>query len=212
MVSVHFIASYFNQKTNNMRTIKLITLVGLLAFQVRIIQAQNAFEIDAGHTFVQFTINRFGMVDVTGAFRDVTGTIDYNAEEPEKTSTSIVIKTGSVDSGLDARDGAVKSKAFLDVATYPEITFISKKMTVKQGKMVVTGDLTIHGTTKEVTFPVTIKGPYKDPTQANTIAIKGNLTINRQDYGISFDRKLDTGSPFIGNEVSIQLDVLAFTK
>ena len=197
-----------------MRTIKLIILLGLISFQAKIIEAQDlhTYELDPGHTFIQFTANRFGIVDVSGVFREVSGTIIYNPEKPGETSASIVIKTASVESGLEARQNAIMSRAFLDVATYPEMTFESRNVEVKDDKLLVTGDLTLHGTTNRISFLFSIKGPYKDPTKAITIGIKGSLTINRQDYGMNFNKLLENGLPFVGNDILIQLNVLAYKR
>ena len=93
------------------------------------------------------------------------------------------------------------------------VTFNSKSVTQKGDENVITGDLSIHGVTKEVSFPFTLIGPVIDmPTQKMSIAIIAELTVNRQEYGVNFDRKLPSGESFIGNMVTINLNVLAVAE
>ncbi|MBT8287581.1 MAG: YceI family protein [Flavobacteriaceae bacterium] len=171
------------------------------------------YKIDAGHSSVQINIERFGVVDVVGRFKDVTGTITYNAENPMETSAESVIKVDSYDANNIGGEDAVKSQAFLDAANYPEISFRSKKAMEKDGQMYLLGDLTIHGTTNEIELPVSIKGPLLDlPTQKMSIAFMAKTTINRQDYGVSFNRQLPNGTKIVGDEVDITLTVLAIEE
>ncbi|MCE7996318.1 MAG: YceI family protein [Roseivirga sp.] len=167
------------------------------------------FIIDPGHTAVTSKVQRFSMVDVLGRFNEVEGSITYDSNDLSKLSAEVTIKTASYTSNNLGGEDAVKSVAFLDVANFPEMTFKSTKVVVSGEEFNMTGNLTIHGVTKEVTFPFTLLKPFKDPTRANTIATSASLTINRQDFGIKFSRKLPNGKEFIGNEVHIELNVLA---
>lgn len=167
-----------------------------------------SFTIDPGHTAITSKVQRFGMVNVLGRFNEVSGTIDYN-EDLTRLSTRVTIKTASYSSNNSGGEDAVKSPAFLDVANYPEITFVSTGVSQNGDRLTMTGNLTIHGVTKEVSFPFSLLEPFKDPTGAMTIAANASLTIDRQDFGIRFNRKLPNGKDFIGNEVSIELNVLA---
>lgn len=167
------------------------------------------FIIDPGHTAVTSKVQRFSMVDVLGRFNEVEGSIIYDSNDLSKISAEVTIKTASYTSNNLGGEDAVKSAAFLDVANFPEMTFKSKQVEVNGETLNMTGNLTIHGVTKEVTFPFTFLKPFKDPTRANTVAASASLTINRQDFGIKFSRKLPNGKEFIGNEVYIELNVLA---
>ena len=171
-----------------------------------------AYQIDKTHSFINFKVNRFSMVDVVGRFNEFKGSVSFDANDFSKTSAEVVIQTNSVYSGFKLRENATKSKAFLDVASYPEIKFKSKRAFEKGGKKYVVGDFTLHGVTKEITLPIEIKGPFTDPTRLSTVAITSKITVNRQDYGIKFNRKLKNGKPFIGNAVDIELNILAVTK
>ena len=189
-----------------------LTLVTALLFLATDLVAQK-YIIDAGHSTVQIQVGRFGVVDVVGRFKDVTGSIDFNASDSTKTNAEAVIKVASYDANNVGGEDAVKSKAFLDAVNYPEITFKGTEVIEKEGIKYLIGDLTIHGTTNQIELPYSIKGPLLDlPTQKQSIAFTGSITINRQDYGISFDRKLPDGTNLVGNEVKINLIVLAIAE
>ncbi|NAS31891.1 hypothetical protein GTQ40_12965 [Flavobacteriaceae bacterium R38] len=193
-----------------MKTRFTITLLLLLVTST--LSAQN-YKIDAGHSTVQIQIERFGVVDVVGRFKTAEGTITYNVEDISKSSAEAVIKVDSYDANNIGGEEAVKSKAFLDATTYPEITFKSTKTITKNGKNYLVGNLTIHGVSKEIELPFSIKGPLLDlPTRKQSIAFKASTVINRQDYGVSFDRKLPNGTSIVGNEVKITLIILALAE
>lgn len=166
------------------------------------------FSIDSGHTAVTSKVQRFGMVDVLGRFNDVTGIIIYDQSDITKLQATVTINTSSYSSNNIGGENAVKSQAFLDVNKFPEMTFTSKKVEEQSNQLFMTGDLNLHGVTKEVSFSFTLLEPFKDPTGAMTIAAHATLLINRQDFGITFTKKLPNGKEFIGNEVAIELNVL----
>lgn len=171
------------------------------------------YKIDSGHSSVQINIERFGVIDVVGRFKDVQGSIAYEADNPSATSASSVILVDSYDANNVGGEEAVKSVAFLDAANYPEIRFQSKGIKEEEGQIYMIGDLTIHGTTKEIALPFTIKGPLMDlPTQKMSIAFLAKTTINRQDYGVNFNRQLPNGTKIVGDEVDITLTILAIEE
>ncbi len=194
-----------------MKTRFLLSLTALL-FWSAFATAQQ-YVIDKGHSSVQIRIQRFGVVDVVGRFKDITGSITYDANDMSKTAAEATIQVNSYDANNSGGEEAVKSPAFLDAAAYPEISFKSKSTTTRDGQNVLVGDLTIHGTTKEVELPFTINGPLMDlPTRKQSIAAEASITINRQEYGVSFDRKLPNGTSLIGDEVKITLVILAIAE
>lgn len=194
-----------------MKTRLIFSLAVLVMFNI--IATAQQYVIDKGHSSVQIRIQRFGVVDVVGRFKDVTGSVIYDANDPAKTTAEATININSYDANNAGGEEAVKSPAFLDAAAYPEITFKSKSTSIEGGQNVLLGDLTIHGTTREVELPFTINGPLLDlPTQKQSIAAEATLTINRQDFGVSFDRKLPNGTSLIGNEVKITLIILAIAE
>ena len=171
------------------------------------------YVIDPGHTAVTIRVKRFGVVDVLGRFQEVSGKIQFNESDHTSITAEVVVKVDSYHANNSGGEDAVKSAAFLDATNYPEIAFKAKRAYQKEGQNMIVADLTIHGTTNEVEFPFKITGPKMDlPTQKQSIAIEGSLVINRQDYGISFDRKLPDGGDLIGNEVKIELIALAIEE
>jgi polyisoprenoid-binding protein YceI len=121
----------------------------------------------------------------------------------------VTIDAASVDTRVPDRDEDLRSDRFFEVAKYPAITFKSKKVEqVAAGKLKITGDLTIHGTTKEVVLDVDgPTAPIRDPRGNQRVAISATTKINRQDYGVKFNAKMDNGGLVVGDEVSITIDV-----
>lgn len=171
------------------------------------------YTIDPGHSSVQISVQRFGVVDVIGRFNDVSGTITYNADDIEQTEAEAVIQVASYDANNIGGEEAVKSGAFLDAENFPEITFKSAETIIKEENVFLKGTLTIHGQSQEIELPFTIVGPRMDlPTRKQSIAAKASITINRQDYGVSFDRQLPDGTALVSNFVKISLNILAIAE
>lgn len=190
----------------------LIIIVAALILSTSPIIAQT-YTIDAGHSSVQINVERFGVVDVVGRFKTVVGSIFYNPEDTSATTAKATIMVESYDANNKGGEEAVKSPAFLDATQFPEITFISKNTITKDNQNYLVGDLTIHGVTNEIELPYTIKGPLLDlPTQKQSIAFKAAITIDRQDYGISFNKTLPNGTLIVANDIDISLTILAIAK
>lgn len=190
---------------------KMILALALLVTTVSLFAQQ--YTIDPGHTAVTSKVLRFGVVKVVGRFAAVSGTVKYIAADPSSTTAEISVKADSYTANNTEGEKAVKSVGFLDAATYPEIKFSVKKLTKADKQYSVSGTLTIHGVTKEISFPVSIVGPSLDlPTGKQSIGISGMITINRQDYGMSMARKLPNGMDVIGNDVEIEINALAVAQ
>lgn len=191
------------------KSILFVVLCSLLSIPV----FSQSYNIDSNHSSVTSSVQRFGAVNVVGRFKDIAGSIKYNPEDIGKTTADVVINVESYDANNSGGEAAVKSAAFLDAANFPELKFVSTKVYQKDDVNMIVGKLTVHGVTNEVEFPFQAIGPVIDmPTQKQSIAIIAELTINRQDYGVSFDRKLPSGGSFIGNDVKISLNILAIAE
>ena len=191
---------------------KVIFLVLLSIGSIQNILCQS-YKIDAGHSNVQIQVERFGVIDVVGRFKDVSGSISYNGDHIPETAAQAVIQVDSYDANNAGGEEAVKSKAFLDAVTFPEITFVAKEAIIKNEETFLIGDLTIHGETNSIELPFSVHGPLLDlPTQKQSVALSASTTINRQDYGVSFDRKLPNGTPIVGNDIKITLQILAIAE
>ena len=155
-----------------------------------------------------FQVRHLGLVEVKGNFRKFAGTVNLDEDNLAKSSVNVTIDTASVDTGVAKRDEHLRSADFFDAAKYPTITFVSKKVTpAGHGKLKVTGDLTIHGITKEAVLNVT--GPtkeVKDPKGNIRRGISATATINRPDYGLTYNSILENGGLAIGNKLTINVE------
>ncbi len=195
-----------------MQYLKSVVFILLISSFSIALFGQTSYQLDTAHTFVNFGVERFMVGEVTGRFNGFEGTVVYNPEDLSQTTIDVTISVKSIDTGLDIRDGHLKSAIWLDAENHPKMTFKSKKIAQSEGQTMITADLTIRGITQEVTFPVVMKGPFKDPTQANTLGLSADLIVNRQDFGISMDKKMMNGHSFIGDEVKISIRALAMTR
>ncbi len=167
------------------------------------------FTIDKGHTFVNFSVNRFGAVDVHARFNEYSGTIQFDEAQHMITSAEFTIEVESIDSGHEIRDGHLKGEIWLNASKYPKIIFKSSSIKSTEEGFLATGLLSIKGVTKTISLPFQMTGPAIDPTKQNTIGISASININRQDYGINFSKLMDNGKLFIGNDVRIHISALA---
>jgi polyisoprenoid-binding protein YceI len=129
----------------------------------------------------------------------------YDAKDLGNSSVKVTIKTDSINTNQIDRDNHLRSPDFLDVQKFPAITFESTKIVKKGGTYEALGKLTIKGVTKEVRIPFALNGPVKDPWGNTRIGIEGALTINRLDYGVSWNKTLDNGGLVVANDVKIDL-------
>jgi len=179
----------------------LVLVAGLAAAQ--------DFKIDKAHSEVGFGVKHLMISTVKGRFTDFEGTIHYDAKDTTKSSVDVAIKTASINTDNQARDNDLHKSEFLDVAKYPELTFKSTKVTKRGKQFVLAGDLTIKGVTKPVRIPFTMSGPITDPWGNQRIAAEGSTTINRRDFGVTYNSKMQDGSAVVGDEVKISLSIEA---
>lgn len=168
-----------------------------------------AWKIDPAHTAAQFAVKHLMISTVRGTFKGVNGTVTWDDSDVSKSSVNVTIDATTVDTGEPARDKDLKSEKFFEVAKYPTITFVSTK--VEQtgvGKLKVTGDLTIHGVTKQVVLDV--DGPsasVKDPWGNMRSAISATTKVNRQDFGVKWNANIDGGGVVVSDDVNITIDL-----
>jgi polyisoprenoid-binding protein YceI len=180
--------------------LQLIFLVAVTSFCAA--QAET-WQIDPAHSAVQFSVRHMGISTVRGQFQKVTGTVHYDAKDVSKTSLEATIDANSIDTRVDMRDKDLRGANFFDVEKYPTLTFKSKKAeSAGEGKLKITGDLTIHGVTKEVVLDVEgPSAPIKDPRGNLHVGASATTKVNRNDFGVS------GASTMVGDDVTITLDV-----
>jgi polyisoprenoid-binding protein YceI len=171
--------------------------------------ATSEWKIDPQHSSAQFSVRHMAISTVRGAFSKVNGSILLDDADIIKSTVDVTIDVSTVDTGEPDRDKDLRSDKFFDVAHFPTMTFKSKKVEqVAPGKLKVTGDLTIRGTTKEVVLDV--EGPtppVKDPWGKMRAAVTAASKINRQDFGVKWNATLDNGGVVVGDDVNITIDV-----
>jgi polyisoprenoid-binding protein YceI len=187
------------------------TLVAILA--VPSPAAVTTWQIDPAHTAAGFSVKHMMISTVRGQFKGVTGTVNWDDQDISKSSVDVAIDANTVDTGEPKRDADLKSANFFDVAHYPTITFKSAKIEkISAAKMKVTGDLTIRGITKPVALDVEgPSGAIKDPYGNTRVALNATTTINRMDYGVKWNAKLDAGV-VVGDDVNINIDLEMIKK
>jgi len=188
-----------------------VLLASVLTFPAA--AATTTWQIDPAHTAAGFAVKHLMISTVRGQFKGVSGTVVWDDQDVSKSTIDVAIDATTVDTSEPMRDKDLKSEKFFDVAKYPTITFKSKKIeNVSAGKLKVTGDLTIHGVTKEVVLDV--EGPsntVKDPWGNTRVAASATTKVNRQDYGVKWNASIDGGGVVVGDDVNITID-LEMTK
>ena len=170
------------------------------------------YAIDKMHSEVAFQVRHL-LTNVRGRFSEFSGTVLFDQEHPELSSVSVTIDAVSVDTGTPDRDTHLRSDDFFAVATYPALTFKSSHV-VKTGDDAydVAGTLTIRGVAKEITLPVTYLGTAKDPWGNARAGFEASLTLNRKDFGLTWNAALETGGFLVGDEVRIALSIQAIAQ
>jgi polyisoprenoid-binding protein YceI len=171
--------------------------------------ATSAWQIDPQHTAAQFSVRHLAISTVRGQFSNVQGAVQLDDADITKSTVEVTIDVNSVDTREPKRDAHLKSPDFFDAAKYPAMTFKSKRVEkTADGKLKVTGDLTIHGTTKEVVLVVDgPTAPVKDPWGLQRAALMATTKINRQDFGIKWNASMDNGGVVVGDDISIVIDL-----
>lgn len=171
---------------------------------------QVTYEIDPAHSSVQFSVRHMMLSNVRGEFAKVTGTINVDSENPANSTVEATIDATSINTREAQRDAHLKSPDFLDVEKFPTLTFRSTKIVQHSGGGKVTGDLTIHGVTHEITLDV--EGPteaMKDPYGKERRAASATTTLSRKDFGLTWNAALEAGGVMVGDEVKITIDIEA---
>ena len=176
--------------------------------------AADTFVVDKTHGEVGFQAAHLGISKVKGWFRDYEGTIVADAAKPEASSVEFSIKVASIDTNSEGRDKDLREgDGFFEAAKFPTITFKSSKIVAKgKDAFDVTGTLTIHGVAKSVVLPVKVLGPITDPWKNVKYGFETQITVNRKDYGIVWNKTMDSGGLVVGDDVSIFISLEAAKK
>ncbi len=166
--------------------------------------------IDPSHTIVEFATKHLMITTVKGRFGAVSGSIVLNGADSK---VEVEMQAASIDTRAAQRDDHLRSADFLEVEKYPVITFASRRVEgafeSPGDEFTVIGDLTIHGTTREVSLAASYEGRGRDPWGGDRISFSAATRIDRRDFGLTFNQTLETGGVLVGNELKIVLDVQA---
>jgi len=171
------------------------------------------YNIDSAHPAAQFSVRHLMVSNVRGSFKKVAGKVVFAEANPSATVVQATIDVSTVDTGEPARDTHLKSPDFFDLAKYPTMTFVSRSASRTGQGLDVSGDLTLHGVTKPVVLHVSGMTPeIKDPWGMLRRGATATTVINRQDFGLVWNKNLDGGGVVVGDEVTITLDIEAARK
>jgi polyisoprenoid-binding protein YceI len=200
-----------NRKMNR-RINRLVVLVATLAGAAS--AAAASWAIDPAHTSVQFAIRHMMVSNVRGEFTKLTGSVQGDEAKPTEAVIAVVIDPGSVDTRDAKRDDHLRGADFFDVATHPVIAFKSKSIAAAgPGAFKVTGDLTMHGVTKEIVLDVADVTPaITDPFGKTRAGARATTKLNRKDFGINWSKTMDSGGLVVGEEVTVTVDVEAIKQ
>ncbi|MEO6987192.1 MAG: YceI family protein [Aquihabitans sp.] len=168
------------------------------------------YDLDPAHSRIGFVARHAMVSKVRGSFNEFEGSGYFDVENPANSKLALTIQAASIDTRNADRDGHLKSNDFFDMEAHPEITFASTAVEqVDAENYRVTGDLTIKGVTKPVTVDFEYTGTAVDPYQNQRIGLEGTTTVNRKDWGVSWNTALDGGGVLVGDKVTLEFEVSA---
>ncbi|MBP6342378.1 MAG: polyisoprenoid-binding protein [Candidatus Omnitrophica bacterium] len=170
------------------------------------------YTLDKAHSTISFSAKHLMVSKTTGSFSDYDGTISFDPNDLVASKIEITVKAASIDTRNEKRDEHLKGADFLDAEKFPAVTFVSKSIAKEGDAYTLTGDLTLKGVTKEITVPAEISGPVTSPMGGTAIGINANFKVNRQDYGVSFNKTLDNGGLMVSDDVNLDVSLEAYAK
>lgn len=174
----------------------------------------SSWVLDPDHTTIGFSVKHMMVSDVKGAFDKFTGSVEIDDKDPSKSLVNVEIDVASINTRNAKRDEHLKSPDFFDAAKNAKMTFKSTKVDVaKDGSMTITGDLTMHGVTKSVTLAsAPLSAAIKDPWGGTHRGTTATAKINRKDFGLTWNKALESGGVIVGEDVTIELQIELLPK
>jgi polyisoprenoid-binding protein YceI len=173
-------------------------------------ELSGVYTLDASHSRIGFVARHAMVTKVRGAFNEFEGSVVVDSADPAASKASVTIQAASIDTRNNQRDGHLRSNDFLAMDEFPQITFVSTGVThTGATSLELTGDLTIKGVTNSVTVPFEYEGAATDPYGNLRVGFEGSVTINRKDYGITWNAALETGGVLVSEKITLEFDVSA---
>jgi len=190
-----------------MRNSRILFAFAISALIATNVLALDTYKVDPAHSSVNFTIDHMVVNTVHGRFRQFEGTITVDPDNNNVvTAASGTIQARSIDTDIEKRDDHLRSPDFFDAEKFPTITFESSEVKKDGNTMVLVGKFTMHGVTKDVSLPFTVKGPIKSPMGGTVMGLEINAKINRKDYGLTWNKVIEAGGLMVGEDVTIQIN------
>ena len=171
----------------------------------------STWRLDPAHSSVEFSVKHMMMTTVRGRFKEIEATLTADEEHPEGCCVEVTLQVASIDTGMADRDTHLQSPDFFDAPRFPTITFKSRKLggdVERDGdRFQITGDLTIHGTTMEVTLDCTFEGRGKDPWGKERAGFSARTELDRRDWGLKWNQVIETGGVLVANKVRVEAEV-----
>ena len=190
---------------------KMLLITTIFVFFAQFVSA-DTYQVDPVHSQVEFTVDHLVVFKVSGSFNEYQGEVVADPETRSLKSATAKIKVASIDTREPKRDNHLRSADFFDAENYPDMIFVSKKIEGQGSDIVVFGDLTIRGTTKEVMLKGSYRGENTDPWGNVRSGFSASTVINRHDFGLSWNKVLETGGFVVGDLVTINLEVQGIKK
>jgi polyisoprenoid-binding protein YceI len=168
------------------------------------------WNIDPSHSAIHFSVRHMVVSKTRGRFAKWTGKLEFDPEEPSTAKVEVEIDPTSIDTGDAQRDAHLRSSDFFDVEKFPKATFTSTRVTDKgSGRLSIDGNLSLRGVTRPVTLDTTYEGAGKDPWGGERVGFSATTAVTRGDFGVSFNKALDTGGFLVGEKVDLNLEIEA---
>jgi len=165
------------------------------------------WSVDPSHTHIEFAVRHLMISTVKGRFAEFSGTVQMDPADLTTAQLKVAIDVASLDTRVADRDNHLRSADFFDVATYPSLTYVSRRVEKDGDDYRIVGDLTIRGVTREIPLAVSLEGQAKDPWGNQRMAFAATTKINRADFGLTWNAALEAGGVVVGEEVRISIDV-----
>lgn len=169
----------------------------------------HAWNFDLTHSGIGFSVRHMVVSKVRGRFAKFDGRITLDDADLTRSAIDVTIDASSIDTGVEQRDGHLRSADFFDVATFPTLRYLSRRIEKVGDGYRVTGDLTIRGVAREVALDVEYGGRARDPQGNERIGFVARTSLNRKDFGLHWNRALEAGGVLVGDRIEIDIDVEA---
>ncbi|HEY2473968.1 MAG TPA: YceI family protein [Candidatus Cybelea sp.] len=176
------------------------------------LQEKSLYALDAAHTTVEFVVRHLMITKVRGRFTAFEGHVETAPGSDLPNSIAASIDAGSIDTREEQRDAHLRSADFFEVEKYPKLTFESTRIDGTPDDFTIDGKLTIHGVTRDVSLAANFEGRTKDPWGGTRVGYSAQTTINRKDFGLTWNAALETGGVVVGDEIRIELNVEAILQ